>query len=69
MSKEKVTGWTLVAQNEQGAMVSRSGDTKNDVLNQFDKEYYRKGWKIFLYKFSENGSYEYFTKTVLRKGK
>ncbi len=41
--------YTLIATNNQGATVRFGGDTKKDVIEQFDFEYKRSGFKIVLY--------------------
>jgi len=39
----------LIARNEQGASVEYRGDTRQDVLTQFDHTFERRGWQIELY--------------------
>jgi hypothetical protein len=40
--------YILIAQNKSGASVTFTADTIKNVINQFDSDYSRKGFKIWI---------------------
>lgn len=56
--------YKLTAKNESGASVEFKGETKKSVLNQFDNDYSRKGFMIFVEKFDDNGHID--TKSIIK---
>lgn len=46
--------YVLAAINEQGASVTFEGQTKKEVLEKFDQEYHRKGFRILIFDYLGN---------------
>jgi hypothetical protein len=46
---QEVNMYQLIAINEQGASVEIKGNSKSELLKDFDNEYERSGYKITVY--------------------
>ena len=61
----KMKRYKLTATNIYGAQLYKYDQTLKAVLNQFDNEYKRKGWKIDIYDL-ENPTKLYVVKSTFR---